>query len=90
MGNKQQTKNTITMKAISKLSTFTALSSTLTWAKGLNDLVRDAIYTDKLDDGENVCGDNNYCSRTGHYCGDWSGAKLRRIPAWGAEVSFKN
>jgi len=36
--------------------------------------------------GENVCMGDGYCSKTGHYCGDWRGATLRRIPAWGAEV----
>ena len=36
--------------------------------------------------GENVCMDDGYCSRTGHYCGDWTGATLRRIPSWGEET----
>ena len=34
--------------------------------------------------------DNDYCSRTGHYCGGWEGATLRRIPSWGASGSQIN
>ena len=34
---------------------------------------------------ENVCMDNDYCSKTGHYCGEWAGATLRKIPAWEEE-----
>jgi len=26
---------------------------------------------------------NDYCITTGEYCGEWKGATLRRIPAWG-------
>ena len=33
--------------------------------------------------------DDDYCSYSGHYCGDddWTGATLRRLPVWGVEVS---
>ena len=35
---------------------------------------------------ENVCV-NNYCAISKEYCGEWKGATLRKIPAWGGEFS---